>query len=83
MGPFGKDFYIYGDGVNRGGQAIYQQLGLTPPETVRKDLIDSKINALNISQEKIADYAGDYIFWIYLVAQNLMRIHRYGQHWMP
>ncbi|QDQ00498.1 ABC transporter substrate-binding protein [Lysinibacillus fusiformis] len=62
MGPFGKDFYIYGDGVNRGGQAIYQQLGLTPPETVRKDLIDSKINALNISQEKIADYAGDYIF---------------------
>lgn len=62
MGPFGKDFYIYGDGVNRGGQAIYQQLGLTPPKLVRKDLIEPKINALSISQEKIADYAGDYIF---------------------
>ncbi|KUF30351.1 MULTISPECIES: ABC transporter substrate-binding protein [Lysinibacillus] len=62
MGPFGKDFYVYGDGVNRGGQAIYQQLGLTPPKLVRKDLIEPKINALSISQEKIADYAGDYIF---------------------
>lgn len=62
MGPFGKEFYVYGDGVNRGGQAIYQQLGLTPPEIVRKDLIEPNINALSISQEKIADYAGDYIF---------------------
>ncbi len=62
MGPFGKEFYVYGDGVNRGGQAIYQQLGLTPTEIVRKDLIEPNINALSISQEKIADYAGDYIF---------------------
>ncbi|MCE5170753.1 ABC transporter substrate-binding protein [Paenibacillus profundus] len=62
MGPFGKDFYIYGDTVNRGGQAIHQQLGLTPTDKVRKDLINKKINALSISQEKMADYAGDYIF---------------------
>ncbi|AJS61424.1 hypothetical protein UB51_06520 [Paenibacillus sp. IHBB 10380] len=62
MGPFGKEFYIYGDGVNRGGQAIYQQLGLTPPDKVRKDLIEAKIDALSISEEKMADYAGDYIF---------------------
>lgn len=62
MGPFGKDFYIYGDTVNRGGQAIHQQLGLTPTDKVRKDLIDKNINALSVSQEKIADFAGDYIF---------------------
>ncbi|MCG7406621.1 ABC transporter substrate-binding protein [Paenibacillus sp. ACRRX] len=62
MGPFGKDFYIYGDTVNRGGQAIHQQLGLTPTPKVKQDLIDKKINALSISEEKMADYAGDYIF---------------------
>ncbi|TGV31164.1 hypothetical protein EN829_034045 [Mesorhizobium sp. M00.F.Ca.ET.186.01.1.1] len=62
MGPFGKEFYIYGDGVNRGGQAIYQQLGLTPAESVRTDLIQKKGDAQSVSTEKIAAYAGDYIF---------------------
>ncbi|UED71841.1 ABC transporter substrate-binding protein [Brevibacillus sp. HD3.3A] len=62
MGPFDKEFYIYGDGVNRGGQAIYQQLGLTPPESVRTDLIQKKVDAQSVSTEKIAAYAGDYIF---------------------
>jgi len=62
MGPFAQEFYIYGNGVNRGGEAIYQQLGLTPPENVRKTLIEPKIDALSVSFEKIGDFAGDYIF---------------------
>ncbi|MBT2282235.1 hypothetical protein J7E78_01540 [Paenibacillus polymyxa] len=31
---FGKEWYINGDGVNRGGQGIYQQLGLKAPDYV-------------------------------------------------
>ncbi|MDN4602518.1 ABC transporter substrate-binding protein [Paenibacillus sp. F6_3S_P_1C] len=59
---FGKEWYINGDGVNRGGQAIYQQLGLKAPDIVQKELIDQDKDTVAISEEKLADYAGDYIF---------------------
>ncbi|WP_339786960.1 ABC transporter substrate-binding protein [Paenibacillus sp. FSL R7-0313] len=59
---FGKDWYINGDGVNRGGQAIYQQLGLKAPDIVQKELIDQDKDTVTVSEEKLADYAGDYIF---------------------
>ncbi|NUU63343.1 ABC transporter substrate-binding protein [Paenibacillus agri] len=63
LGAFGKEYYVYGDGVNRGGQAIYQQLGLTPPASVKKDMIDKDRDAMDISLEKMPEYAGDYIFF--------------------
>ncbi|WP_433749735.1 ABC transporter substrate-binding protein [Paenibacillus amylolyticus] len=59
---FGKDWYVNGDGVNRGGQAIYQQLGLKAPDIVQKELIDQDKDTVTVSEEKLADYAGDYIF---------------------
>ncbi|WP_339311830.1 ABC transporter substrate-binding protein [Paenibacillus sp. FSL k6-2145] len=59
---FGEDWYINGDGVNRGGQAIYQQLGLKAPDIVQKELIDQDKDTVTVSEEKLADYAGDYIF---------------------
>jgi iron complex transport system substrate-binding protein len=59
---FGKEWYINGDGVNRGGQAIYQQLGLKAPDIVQKELIDQDKDTVAISEETLADYAGDYIF---------------------
>lgn len=63
FGAFGKDFYLYGDGIYKGGQAIYKQLQLTPPERIKKELIDTGETYKQISFEVLADYAGDYIFF--------------------
>ena len=37
FGAFGKTFYLYGDGIYRGGLAIYKELQLTPPATIQKN----------------------------------------------
>ncbi|WP_342514727.1 ABC transporter substrate-binding protein [Sporosarcina sp. FSL K6-1522] len=63
FGAFGKDSYIYGDGIYRGGQAIYKHLQLTPPERIKKELIDAGETYKQISFEVMNDYAGDYIFF--------------------
>jgi iron complex transport system substrate-binding protein len=63
FGAFGKDFYIYGDGIYRGGQAIYTQLQLTPPERIKKELINTGETYKQASLELLDEYAGDYIFF--------------------
>ena len=63
FGAFGKDSYIYGDGIYRGGQAIYKHLQLTPPERIKKELIDAGETYKQVSFEVLIDYAGDYIFF--------------------
>jgi len=63
FGAFGKDSYIYGDGIYRGGQAIYKHLQLTPPARIKKDLIDAGETYKQVSFEVLTDYAGDYIFF--------------------
>ena len=63
FGAFGKDSYIYGDGIYRGGQAIYKHLQLNPPERIKKDLIDTGETYKQVSFEVLTDYAGDYIFF--------------------
>lgn len=63
FGAFGKDSYIYGDGIYRGGQAIYKHLQLTPQENIKKALIDTGETYKQISFEVMNDYAGDYIFF--------------------
>jgi len=63
FGAFGKDSYIYGDGIYRGGQAIYKHLQLTPPASIKKDLIDAGETYKQVSFEVLTDYAGDYIFF--------------------
>lgn len=63
FGAFDKDSYIYGDGIYRGGQAIYKHLGLTPPELVKTELIDAGETYKQVSFEVLANYAGDYIFF--------------------
>ncbi|WP_019424458.1 ABC transporter substrate-binding protein [Paenibacillus sp. OSY-SE] len=62
IGAFGKDFYIYGDGIYRGGQAIYRHLQLTPPALIQKEMMDQGETYKQVSFEVLADYAGDYIF---------------------
>ncbi|HJF31619.1 MAG TPA: ABC transporter substrate-binding protein [Sporosarcina psychrophila] len=63
FGAFGKDSYIYGDGIYRGGQAIYKHLQLTPPERIKTELIDAGETYKQVSFEVLTDYAGDYIFF--------------------
>jgi iron complex transport system substrate-binding protein len=63
MGVFVVDtnFYIYGNGGYRGGEAIYQHLQLKPPERQAKEFIGQK-PFQQVSYESVGDYAGDYIF---------------------
>lgn len=63
FGAFGKTFYLYGDGIYRGGLAIYKELQLTPPVTIQKELIDANVTYKEVSLEVLKDYAGDYIFF--------------------
>lgn len=63
LGLYGKDSYAYGDGIYRGGIAIYQQLQLSPPDRVQKELIDVGETFKQISFEVLSDYAGTYIFF--------------------
>ncbi|MEC0089000.1 ABC transporter substrate-binding protein [Paenibacillus macquariensis] len=63
FGAFGKDSYIYGDGIYKGGQAIYKQLQLTPSKRIKKELIDAGESNKQVSFEVLTDYAGDYIFF--------------------
>ncbi|MEJ8305296.1 ABC transporter substrate-binding protein [Saccharibacillus sacchari] len=63
MGVFvvDKNFYIYGDGAYRGGEALYQHVKLTPPAKQREEMI-GKETYKQVSYEVIGDYAGDFIF---------------------
>ncbi|MBU3204175.1 ABC transporter substrate-binding protein [Clostridium algidicarnis] len=63
LGAYSKGFYVYGNGGYRGGQAIYRNLKLTPPETIQKELMDAGETFKQISFEVMKDYAGDYIFF--------------------
>ncbi|KOP67928.1 ABC transporter substrate-binding protein [Bacillus sp. FJAT-18019] len=63
FGAFGKTFYLYGDGIYRGGLAIYKELKLTPPERIQKELIAPGETFKEVSLEVLNDYAGDYIFF--------------------
>ncbi|MFN2745152.1 MULTISPECIES: iron-hydroxamate ABC transporter substrate-binding protein [Bacillus] len=62
IGAYAKSLYVYGAYGYRGGEAIYQQLGLTPPDSVKKDAIDASEGYKVISLEVLPQYAGDYIF---------------------
>ncbi|AOP16013.1 iron ABC transporter substrate-binding protein [Bacillus licheniformis] len=62
IGAYAKSLYVYGAYGYRGGEAIYTQLGLTPPESVKKDAIDTADGYKAISFEVLPKYAGDYIF---------------------
>lgn len=63
LGAYSKGFYVYGNGGYRGGQAIYENLKLVPPEIIQKELIDSGETYKQISFEVMKDFAGDYIFF--------------------
>jgi len=54
-----KTYYAYGDNFGRGGQPVYQALGRKPPAKVADEMMEKQW--AEISEEVLADYAGDYI----------------------
>ncbi|GEK32915.1 ABC transporter substrate-binding protein [Kurthia sibirica] len=59
-----KSTIVVGETGERGGDPLYQLLKMNPPENVQKDIIDKNEPRIDVSWEKIADYAGDYIIKI-------------------
>lgn len=62
FGAYGKEFYVYGDGIYRGGQAIYKKLQLKAPQNIQEELIEKGETFKQVSYEVLPEYAGDYIF---------------------
>ena len=56
---FDKKLYSYGPNWGRGGEVLYRAFGLKIPDKLN-DLV-KKEGWAEVKQEKIADYAGDYI----------------------
>lgn len=59
MGLHEKEINLFGKDWGRGGEIIYQAFGYNAPQKVKDDVF--KPGWLQISQELVADYAGDYI----------------------
>ncbi|OBZ16035.1 AraC family transcriptional regulator [Bacillus sp. FJAT-26390] len=59
MQDWGGNTGVFGDNFGRGGQAVYQALGLKAPVEVSEQLMKEQI--VEVSGEKLADFAGDYI----------------------
>jgi len=62
IGAFDKTHYIYGSGIYRGGLTMYKYIGLQAPPIIQEQVLDKNKDILEISLEKIPDYAGDHIF---------------------
>ncbi|MDT3984139.1 ABC transporter substrate-binding protein, partial [Staphylococcus ureilyticus] len=56
---FDKKLYTYGPNWGRGGEVMYQAFGLKMPNKLNE--LVKKEGWAEIKQEKLADYAGDYI----------------------
>ncbi|MBO0999733.1 ABC transporter substrate-binding protein [Bacillus sp. SD075] len=59
-----KSAIVVGQTGERGGDALYEILGVTPQPLVKSEIIDKDESRLDVSWEKVEDYAGDYIFMI-------------------
>lgn len=60
--PYAKGIYAMGDTYGRGGEIIYQALGLKATPMLQKEAIDSGAGFASLSLENLPDFAGDYIF---------------------
>ncbi|MHA6484851.1 ABC transporter substrate-binding protein [Paenibacillus sp. strain BS8-2] len=60
--PYAKGIYVWGNKGGRGGEILYNDLGLKAPEPIQSTLIEGNEFNGDISLEKINEYAGDFIF---------------------
>lgn len=56
-----KDFYVMGQNMGRGGQAIYNALQLKAPAKIQKDVLDGQ-DWQKISLEVLPEFAADRMF---------------------
>nr|WP_232242918.1 AraC family transcriptional regulator [Paenibacillus sp. GSMTC-2017] len=56
-----KFLMVIGKNGERGGRAAYELLGLTPAPKVKSEIIDKKLDRIEVSWETVNDYVGDYI----------------------
>ncbi|MBU8684102.1 iron-hydroxamate ABC transporter substrate-binding protein [Bacillus haynesii] len=54
-------FWVFNDNGGRGGQAVYNALGLKAPEKIQKDIF-KKGEIKELSLEVVPEYAADYMF---------------------
>ena len=54
------DLYVFGANGGRGGQAIYNALGLNAPEKIQEEVMGG--NAQEISMEVLEEYSADHMF---------------------
>ena len=57
----GTSLYVYGDGFGRGGQAIYNLLGLQAPKRIVEDVINGD-QWMELSYEVLPEFAADFMF---------------------
>lgn len=57
-----NELYAFGDNAGRGGQALYNALGLKAPEVIQKELIQGAEGTKLLSLEALPQYAADYMF---------------------
>lgn len=62
LGIEDKQYYLFGNNWGRGGEVLFQALGLTPQAKVKADIFPTGWKEIN--QEAIPEYAGDYIVLI-------------------
>ncbi|HZG13241.1 ABC transporter substrate-binding protein [Kurthia gibsonii] len=56
-----KSTLVVGKTGERGGDTLYELLDMKAPKRVQTDIIDKDGDRLDVSWEKVSDYAGDYI----------------------
>lgn len=59
LGVEDKQYYLFGNNWGRGGEILFQALGLTAQSKVQSDVFPTGWKEIN--QEAIPEYAGDYI----------------------
>lgn len=57
-----KELWVYGSNYGRGGWALYEILGLSPPAKIEAEIFSEEYHFKNISLETMEPFAGDYIF---------------------
>ncbi|MEC0210273.1 iron-hydroxamate ABC transporter substrate-binding protein [Paenibacillus ehimensis] len=53
--------WVFGDNAGRGGQTVYNALGLKMPDLVRSE-VKGNTGSVQLSMEVLPDYAADYMF---------------------
>ncbi|WP_162309402.1 AraC family transcriptional regulator [Cohnella abietis] len=60
--PYAKGLYAFGDFYGRGGEILYKEFGLKAPKIIQDEVLGKGEGVVDLSLERLPEYAGDYIF---------------------